>query len=439
MKYGKLTAFILAGILTVVSIPRCRFNTSIQTVGAASAVGTNPVISRDVPAYSNGGTAAHGNDLYYYTAWQADSPGYLAYDLSSVAEDQRRQVIAVCYNGGSYDNIGSYVSKGEEPVDYTIEVNASSGGSYPSENWVVAEEMRDNSLSSRQHLIDMRGYNWIRINVSKAQNGRVKLNLDVHDASQGVNDSWIFLGDSITAGGMGNSWGTSFATYVNRLDSRFTPIQQNGGIGGILSSHGKNAIDGWLSGSPVKYVSIAFGTNDCWGNPNNVENYYNNTKYMIDAIIKAGKVPVLPTIPSSTNSDVGPNVGYYNAKIKQLYSEYGDKLIQGPDFESFFKENTGYLSSDGVHPSFDGYEEMRRLWSETMYKNVYSKSSGISSLAGDADGNGKLDYEDYLLVKKHLQTGFVLSEEAAKRCDFDKDGAICSSDVCCVKKTITDK
>lgn len=25
-----------------------------------------------------------------------------------------------------------------------------------------------------------------------------------------------------------------------------------------------------------------------------------------------------------------------------------------------------------VHPSFDGYEAMRKLWAETMYKNVYS-------------------------------------------------------------------
>ena len=71
----------------------------------------------------------------------------------------------------------------------------------------------------------------------------------------------------------------------------------SGGIGGISSRDGKENIDKWLSISPAKYVSIAYGTNDCWGNPNNVQSYYENTKYMIDAVLNAGKVPVLPKIP----------------------------------------------------------------------------------------------------------------------------------------------
>lgn len=32
---------------------------------------------------------------------------------------------------------------------------------------------------------------------------------------------------------------------------------------------------------------------------------------MIDAVLNAGKVPVLPKIPYATNPDVGSNIGYY--------------------------------------------------------------------------------------------------------------------------------
>ncbi|HOC35087.1 MAG TPA: cellulase family glycosylhydrolase, partial [Ruminococcus flavefaciens] len=344
------------------------------SASASSSASANPLISRGVPAYSGkSNSAGSANDDKYYTSWTSQEGDYIAYDLSSVPENQRKKVLAAWYNNGTYDNIGIYVNKADEPVDYTIEVNKAGGGSYPQSGWETAEEVKGNSLSSRQHLIDMDGYNWIRMNVKKASGGKVSLNLDIHSASDGISDSWVFFGDSITAGGMGNAYGTGFAEYVNRLDSRFYPAQQNGGIGGITSRDGKENIDKWLSGSPVKYVSIAYGTNDCWGNPNNTESYYNNTKYMIDAVLKAGKVPVLPKIPYSTNSDVGSNTGYYNAMIDKLYSEYGDKLVHGPDFDEYFRNNTWGLGPDGVHPNDKGYDGMRKLWAETMYKNVYSK------------------------------------------------------------------
>lgn len=345
-----------------------------QSPAVSSPGRANPVISRGVPAYSGkSGSAASANDDKYYTSWTSSAEDYLAYDLSGVPEEQRKQVLAVWYNNGTYDNIGAYVSKADEPVDYVIEVNKAPGGSYPSSGWQKAAEVSGNSLSSRQHLIDMEGCSWIRMRVTKASGGKVNLNLDIHDASGGVNDSWVFFGDSITAGGMGNAYGTGFATYINQTDSTFFPAQQNGGIGGITSRDGKANIDRWLSGSPVKYVSIAYGTNDCWGNPNNTSAYYSNTKYMIDAVLKAGKVPVLPKIPYSTNPDVGSNVGYYNAVIDKLYSEYGDSLVHGPDFDEYFRNNTWGLGPDGVHPNSEGYDGMRKLWAKTMYDNVYSK------------------------------------------------------------------
>lgn len=414
---------------------------AVSAYAEDSMKAVNPIISRGVPAYSGkNANPSAANDDFYYTLWSSSAEDYIAYDLSGVPQDQRKKVLAVWYNLSSYDALGSYVSRNAEPIDYTIEVNKAEGGSYPTSGWEVAETVTDNGLSSRQHIVDMEGYNWIRMNITKAFGDNISLNFDVHDVSDGVFDSWIFFGDSITAGGMVNAYGTSYAKYVNEIDSRFFPAQENGGIGGITSRDGKENIDRWLSTCNAHFVSIAYGTNDCWGNPNNTQSYYENTKYMIDAVLEAGKVPVLPKIPSSTNADVGPNVPYYNAMIDKLYDEYGDKLVHGPDFDEFFKENEWGLSGDGVHPSSEGYEAMKKLWAETMYENVYkqydSQPPVNENVAGDVNGDGKFNMADLVTIHKYL-----LGEKQTNLADWlagdiCKDEVINSSDAAMMRKML---
>lgn len=412
---------------------------SLNSLSAAAEMTPNPVISRNCPAYSgSAGQPGAANDEHYFSFCFMSSPDYLAYDLSAVPEEQRKQVIAVWYNTSSFDNIGNYASRNMEPSDYTVEVNSAPGGDYPESGWEVVETVEGNTLSSRQHLVNMEGYNWIRLNISKAdgeEGKQVSINFDIHNVSEGVTDSWLFLGDSITAGGMNNCYGTGFATCINTIDSRYFPIQENGGIGGIRSIDGRENIDRWLSVSHARYVSIAYGTNDCWGNPNAVDEYYENTKYMIDAILAAGKIPVLPKIPASTNADVKDNVPLYNAVVDKLYEEYGDKLIKGPDFETVFSENPDYLSGDGVHPSDEGYSAMREIWAKIMYENVYSAESKSpeSMIIGDVDNNGVIDARDASLVLNEyvsLSTGALPSftEEQQKAADVNGDGSIDSLD-----------
>ncbi len=438
---GLLAVLALTTSTAVYSQPIVQ-QSAVTANAAEQTVAANPVISRGVPAYSGGGTASNGNDDAYWTEWQSDAPDYLAYDLSGVPASQRKQVIAVWYNGSTYDNIGQYVSKSAEPVDYVIEINKAAGGTYPESGWETAVTVSGNTLSSRQHLVELNGANWIRIRVTKAEGGKVKFNFDIHDASQGVYDSWIFLGDSITAGGMVNQWGTSYAAHIHQLDSRFYPVAQNGGIGGISSPHGKAAIDGWLKDSPVKYVSIAYGTNDCWGNPNNADNYYNNTKYMIDAVLKLGKIPVLPMIPASTNKDVQPNAKLFNKKVQQLYAEYGDKLVHGPDFEALFEEHPELLSGDGVHPNDEGYEAMRTLWAETMYETVYKNMtvSDVPSesdvLKGDVDLDGSVTNKDAVLLSQYLICSADLTTEQAANADINSDGKLNAIDLTLLKRIL---
>jgi lysophospholipase L1-like esterase len=235
---------------------------------------------------------------------------------------------------------------------------------------------------------------------------------------------------------MNNCYGTGFATYVNQLDSKFFPIQENGGIGGITSTDGKNNIDRWLSTSPAKYVSIAYGTNDAWGNQTGTVKYYENTKYMIDAILEAGKIPVLPKIPASTNADVKDNVPLYNAMIDKLYEEYGDRLVQGPDFEAFFTEHPEYLSSDGVHPESTGYDEMRKLWAETMYENVYTAEENQPDvrIMGDVNFDGEFNISDAVAMQKYLIGAGTLTDWKAG--DFNFDDSLDVFDLCLMKEEL---
>lgn len=393
---------------------------------AFAAPNPNPVISRNVPAFSgsNPAAAVAGNDEHYFSFWNAQCPDYLAYDLSGVPEENRRVIDAVWYCTSAYDVIGMYVNRNMEPSDYTIEINAAPGGEYPEDGWEIVGEVTDNTLASRQHVVAFEGYNWIRISISKAddkEGSSAMINFDIHDVSDGVTDSWLFLGDSITAGGMNNCYGTGFATHVNSMDAQYFPIQENGGIGGITSTDGRENIDRWLSTFPGQYVSIAYGTNDAWGNQSGAQKYYENTVYMIEAILSLGKTPVLPKIPHAEEPGVADYLDDYNAMIDRIYEEY-PQVVPGPDFDTILTEHPEYLSGDGVHPGSEGYEEMRRIWAETMYERVYSQETSPTetapsetesdssiqdtgspaSMCGDVNDDGEVDILDVITMNKYL-------------------------------------
>lgn len=412
-----------AGITAALLVPPTASADSAKTVEVP-----NPVISRNVPAYSsvNPATACAGNDDYYYSFWNGAAPeDYLAYDLSGVPEAQRQIIDAVWYNTSAYDTIGMYSNRNMEPSDYTIEVNAAQGGDYPEDGWEIVETVTGNTLSSRQHLVDFAGYNWIRLHITGVDgktSGTCMVNFDIHDVSNGICDSWLFLGDSITAGGMNNCYGTGFATYLNRLDSRYFPIQENGGIGGITSTDGRNNIDRWLETFPGKYVSIAYGTNDAWGNQTGAQTYYENTVYMVQAVLDAGKIPVLPKIPFATEAGVQNYEQDYNAMIDRIYTQY-PQVIPGPDFYSILQEHPEYLSSDGVHPCSEGYEEMRRIWAETMYARVY-RNTALPD--GDINGDGVVSLADAVTLQKWL---LELDGSATLTGDLTGDGVINGMDL----------
>lgn len=406
------------------------------SAGAAPSLNIHPmpVISRNVPAfasseYSTGASAAMANDADYSTCWRssgstanapAPSPQWLAYDLSKVPVAQRTKVVVFWFatpeNG--YLQYPGY----DLPGQYTIDCHAGAGGgSPPAENdsgWTTLASVTDApsstaSFTSRQHYIasftDKSGAacNWVRMHVTsingQSYNWDVALQMDVHDASQGLDDDWIFYGDSITAGmgaqqlaghtlsamggfshnplkditqsdfdaaGAGSLWATLGKTgTVSELIAAgkpdHFPLVQVGGVGGWLSSDGMSHVPGWLSLFPGKFVGIDFGTNDS-GWAVHPADFQANMQTMIDAAHAAGKIVVIPTIPSPQGS---ANTTALNAVITgTLWKEAN--VLQGPDLYAFFSAHTDLLQ-DGLHPTDVGYVCYRQLWVQKLLSAVY--------------------------------------------------------------------
>lgn len=350
-----------------------------STIPPASG-GSNPLISRNVPVFASSEQypARQANDASYDTAWRSSGPAWLAYDLSGVPAARRAKVVVVWYNESfDYDHTVINDPAYNMPQDYTIQVNpAAGGGSPPANGWVTLVTVSGNHYHSRQHVITMTGNNWVRINVTaidgSVQNEDVALNMDVYDASAGLLDDWIFFGDSITAGSMGhNSLGgvASFAQLVNARATTHFPLEEAGGIGYLTSADGAQHLSTWLALFPGKYVGLSYGTNDANGCVNPTAFSQNYTK-MMQAVLAAGKIPVIPHLPWGRTANIqncGPGL---NAKIDALYQAF-PQVIKGPDLWAYFQAHQALISPDNIHPTEQGAGAYRQQWANAMLSAVY--------------------------------------------------------------------
>jgi hypothetical protein len=363
---------------------------ALGEVRSRSVIGQTPegaapvsVISRNVPAFASSGYTPpyRANDDSYDTAWRSQGDhAWLAYDLSSVPASQRGKVLVAWYNESlNYDHtvIGYYAYN--MPEKYTIDVNPARGGGNPPNNgWVTLVTVTGNHYHSRQHVIDMMGNNWIRINVTAVdgslENYDVNINMDVYNANAGTPDDWIFFGDSITAGAMGHLTMAGVKTFAELINTRSPdnfPAQESGGIGYLTSADGAKYIDTWLSLFPGRYVGLSYGTNDALGCVSGA-NFYSNYVIMVQAVLYAGKTPVIPRIPWGRSTNIqkcGPGL---NAEIDALYRAF-PQIIKGPDLWSFFQKNQNLISNDNIHPTDTGFGAYRQQWANTMLATVYKR------------------------------------------------------------------
>ncbi len=357
---------------------------NVGTTGT-STTSTTPttLISGNVPAFSSAGyfPASNANDDSYNTAWRSNgTPAWLAYDFSNVPAALRNKVLVVWYNESTnYDHTIINNFSYNMPEDYTLDVNpAHGGGNPPSTEWKTVVTVQANHYHSRQHIISMAGDDWIRISITKIdgapQNMDANINMDVYNANTAVNDDWIFYGDSITSLAMGHSTIDSIKAFAQLVEARSPsniPVQESGGTGYLTSRDGVKYINSWLQLFPGKYVGLSYGTNDALGCLNG-DTFYSNYLFMVQAVLKAGKIPVMPHIPWGRNTSIQQCGPALNAEIDKLYVAF-PQIIKGPDLWRYYFHNQSLISDDNIHPTDMGMGVYRQLWANAMLTEVYHK------------------------------------------------------------------
>ena len=343
-----------------------------------------PLVSRGLPAFASyeQSPAAGAVDADYATSWRSGhvpsvaDPDWIALDISSIPANQRASLYSIWFNEAGYNYETSDASSYTLMGDFAIESNAGPGGGQPpAAGWTPLATKTQNTLSSGAHVLATGGANWLRIVCTKgapnaaAQNTDTSLQWELYDAHAGV-DAWKFGGDSITANSMGHkATNDSVNQLVNKAAPDF-PAFEMAGHGGWTTATLLGVIDAYLANFPGRFYGLALGTNDAGGSP---ATYSANMSQLIDKVLAAGKVPVLPTIPYTGEPGHVSTILLLNAEVQKLYTTYGAKLLRGPDLYQVLYDGraTMFTNPTDLHPNELGNAAIRQAWADAMVKLVY--------------------------------------------------------------------
>ncbi|WP_437481018.1 GDSL-type esterase/lipase family protein [Sorangium sp. So ce1014] len=333
----------------------------------------NPLVSRGKPAFASRGTASVINDGKYRSAgtWIAGKPiaGEPAWVAIQVGGGYERLLLSW---SASYNYNYTDVQYGA-PSAYRVETSSDSTNGSDG-TWKGVAEVTDNPVRTRAHSFDFGGQSWVRLVVTEApaasdESGVQLDEIDVHDISNGAEDTWFFFGDSITAFAYDRDTPAtqpSFAENVHAAHEAHYPAMINGGIGSELTDDALDRLDEALELNPdYRFFAIGYGTNDSWGNHTDASTFKSNLQELIDRIEAAGRVPVLARIPFSPDGN-HDTLDVFNKAIDELTLE--NALVAGPDLYAWFEGHPEQLqpAPDLVHPLPAGRIAMNKLWAEAV-------------------------------------------------------------------------
>jgi lysophospholipase L1-like esterase len=336
------------------------------SAGMASMLDTvvMPLINHKTPAFGSDGPESFrgpqdANDGDKDTAWEPHAmPAWIAFDVSSAPQERRGQVLLVwnALHAGGWVG-GGIGSSDERPVDYTIEVNAAASGSdAPTDGWMQVAKVTDCQRGSFQQLVDLAGGNWVRMSVTKGTStpAAFAIDVDIFSAPNGDSDGWLFMGDSITNLSTGYA-SSDLPSLVQAIKPDRFPPMINAAIGGTNTGTAINIIDDTIGDFAGRFVTLNYGTND---HPDAFA-----MEPLVQRVIAAGKVPVVPHMPWSQGGAAdGENI---NTQIDALYAKYPE-ILHGPDMYAVFKGHTEWIPATDVHPNAAGQEQWRKAWATVI-------------------------------------------------------------------------
>lgn len=338
-----------------------------------NAITPNRLMSRGLPAYTS-----HGVNTYItdgdLTNWKQCTDNDIAIEIGQGSS--RLFLTWESYGDCAWaTNFTSNCTHYGTPLsDFKILTSANSTNGQDGE-WTLATEVKNNIVMSRGVFVDFDGMSWIRI-VSDKEVGQL-LEIEAFDASSGADDTWFFMGTSISQMGLKQqSTDTTTADLINARFPSFTPAMLRGGIGCINSTEVVNHLHDYLEyAGNVKHWAIEMGTNDAWGGGDwNVETFRKNMQSIIDIAKEHNIEPIIARIIATDEKKAGWQV---NKKFLDVIDELTESngLRQGPDFFNYFLNHPEQLASDGVHPNETtlGGQTMHHLWAEALAP-IYAES-----------------------------------------------------------------
>jgi lysophospholipase L1-like esterase len=323
-----------------------------------------PLVSRGkrVVASSSGGAALVDGIYRTGPKWgggrpSPDRPAWAAIDIGRGPT----RLLLSWTSSGNHDYWDQFYGA---PVDYRIEVSGDSTDGRDG-SWRTVVDVKDNPAHGRAHSFPFDGMRWVRMSVTRLPEkvnvwGLFLDEIDVHDLSDGGDDVWAFLGDSITCetADRGTPRRPAFQDQIAARHPGYRPATINVGLARYKTFEVLAKIDQLLALNPDAHVwAILIGAND--GTPEMVRD---SLGPLIDRIKAAGRIPVVARIMFQTK--YGPD--YAAGKNVMLDAVVRAKgLAPGPDLYGWFKAHPERLR-DGLHPDDAGTIELNRMWAEAV-------------------------------------------------------------------------
>jgi hypothetical protein len=334
---------------------------ALATIAMREISANAPGFASSSANYQTAPSAASDNDPL--TAWSPTAlPAWIAYDLSGAPASDRQNVLVV-WNAL---HAGGYISDPPQmgaamPTAYTIEINAAPGGtaSPPADGWSQVAAVTGNDRNTVETPVALGGANWVRMSITAATDPAPAIDVDVFSVPHGATDAWMFMGDSITYMTMTYAWNDlPKLVAAARPDRR--PAVIDAAIGGTNTGTAVQVIDETMRGFPGRYVVLAYGTND-----NVSQGGAFQMETLVQHVLAAGKVPVVPHMPWSSSTSIQANGPVINAAIDALYAKYPE-ILRGPDLWADFMGRTDLIAAGDIHPNSMGQEFLRQEWAKTM-------------------------------------------------------------------------
>jgi acyl-CoA thioesterase I len=355
-------------------------------------INPNPRVSIGKPTFSNKSNSSVLDDGKFLTGFWGfavptpAAPLWVAIHLGGGPT----RVLLEWNAGGNYNYADPITPTSTPSTDYgsplNYEIDTSSNSTTGADGtWTQVASVSNNTYRTRSHSFDFTGMSWVKMSVTAlptftSANGLSLDEIEVYDISAAYSrgriaeDTWFFMGDSITAfwANRATATGTndpashqpSFAAWINIDNPNYFPSMINGGIGGELTSNGLARLPANLADNPDYYYwALSYGSNDSAGNNANTTIFKNNLQAMITMLLANGRMPVIPHIPYAADGQHN-FITNFNAVIDTLVAT--NHILAGPDLYTFFKANTNQLQSDGLHPNDAGMRSDNLLWSQAM-------------------------------------------------------------------------